>query len=268
MSMRNNILGGIAVVIIAAAAYVFFSGRAIAPIVPVETLKEQTSPTNSPGQSSSIETESQIAGSTVLVKSVVFQAAGFVAIHKDTDGAPGPVVGVSALLTIGSHSAVTIAVDPALEEGKKYYAMLHSDDGDGVYRFPGADAPTKDVGGNIVMAEFMAVASGEPTSTAPTTLTVPPVKVEASAAVELSMKSGNFFFEPKQLKVKMGSPVTIHLTNSGFHTFTIDELGVNQTFSGATATVTFTPSKKGTFEFYCAIGSHRVMGMKGSITVE
>jgi len=267
--MRNNILGGIAVVIIAAAAYVFFSGRAIAPITPVASPQPQASPTSDAGQSSSIVADNQSTGSSVLVKSVVFQAAGFVAVHSDVEGAPGPVVGVSALLSAGSHSAVTIAVDPALEQGKKYYAMLHTDDGDGVYRFPGPDAPTKDLGGNIVIAEFMvAGASAKAVVSTDVAVAIPPVKVEALAAVEFSLKSGNFFFEPKELKVKMGAPVTIHITNSGFHTFTVDGLGVNQTFSGPTATVTFTPSKKGTFEFYCAIGSHRAMGMKGTITVE
>jgi len=85
---------------------------------------------------------------------------------------------------------------------------------------------------------------------------------------ELSMTSGNLFFSPKNLSVSKGEAVKITFSNSGFHTFTIDELGVNQSLSGSTATVEFTPTKSGTFEYYCTVPGHKEGGMLGSLTVE
>lgn len=37
---------------------------------------------------------------------------------------------------------------------------------------------------------------------------------------------------------------------------------------GETDTVEFTPDKAGSFEYYCSVGKHRAMGMKGTVTVE
>ena len=54
------------------------------------------------------------------------------------------------------------------------------------------------------------------------------------------------------------------------HNFVIDAFNVksNTIGSGETTTVSFTPDKTGTFEFYCSIGSHKQMGMKGNLIVE
>ena len=69
---------------------------------------------------------------------------------------------------------------------------------------------------------------------------------------------------------------TITITKDSFnpqivmHNFVIDAFNVksNTIGSGETTTVSFTPDKTGTFEFYCSIGSHKQMGMKGNLIVE
>ena len=86
--------------------------------------------------------------------------------------------------------------------------------------------------------------------------------------LELSMVSGGFFFNPKNLTLTKDQPVSITMQNSGIHTFTIDELNVNVPLRGSSATVKFTPTKSGTFEYYCAIPGHRESGMFGSLIVE
>lgn len=86
--------------------------------------------------------------------------------------------------------------------------------------------------------------------------------------MELHMVSGGFFFSPENLTLAKDQPVNITLQNSGAHTFTIDELGVNVPLRGSSATVEFTPTKSGTFEYYCAVPGHRESGMFGSLTVE
>ncbi len=85
----------------------------------------------------------------------------------------------------------------------------------------------------------------------------------------VTLKSGNFFFEPDTIFAKYGQTVTINFSeNSGFHTFVIDELNLKQTVS-TSGTVTFVaPTTPGRYEFYCDVGSHRDLGMKGTLIVE
>lgn len=54
------------------------------------------------------------------------------------------------------------------------------------------------------------------------------------------------------------------------HDFVIDELNVKTKIvkDGESETVEFTPDQTGTFEFYCSVGQHRQMGMKGTLIVE
>lgn len=100
------------------------------------------------------------------------------------------------------------------------------------------------------------------------TVNAPAVKpVQKPASITVSMDSGNFFFKPNVLKAKVNQPVTVNFTNSGFHTFVIDELGVKVSLQGATGTGSFTPTKVGTFQFYCDVGPHKSMGMFGTLTV-
>lgn len=87
----------------------------------------------------------------------------------------------------------------------------------------------------------------------------------------IAVEGGNFFFKPNEIRVKKGEKVTITLKNSGgFHNLEIDELNVKTKTikDGETDTVSFTPDKTGSFEYYCAVGNHREMGMKGTLIVE
>lgn len=87
----------------------------------------------------------------------------------------------------------------------------------------------------------------------------------------ITVEGGAFYFKPSTIKVKKGQKVTIEFKNAGgSHDFTIDELNVKTKTigSGETAKVEFTANKAGSFEFYCSVGNHRQMGMKGTLTVE
>ena len=50
----------------------------------------------------------------------------------------------------------------------------------------------------------------------------------------------------------------------------IDEFGVRtkQITAGQTDEINFTADKVGTFEYYCSVGKHRALGMKGNLIVE
>jgi nitrite reductase (NO-forming) len=84
----------------------------------------------------------------------------------------------------------------------------------------------------------------------------------------LQVEQVDYRFQPPDLTAQAGDPVTVELVNHGStaHTFTIDELNVDKSLDpGQTATVTFTPTARGIFEFYCRF--HRSSGMTGSLTV-
>lgn len=88
---------------------------------------------------------------------------------------------------------------------------------------------------------------------------------------EFTITGQNFSFSPSLITVQKGDKVKITFNNiGGFHDFKIDEFGVaaQQAKSPATEVLEFTADKIGSFEYYCSVGTHRAMGMKGTLKVE
>lgn len=95
--------------------------------------------------------------------------------------------------------------------------------------------------------------------------------VRGIAEQEIKVEGGMYYFDPNEIRVKAGEKVTITFINvEGIHDFVIDELGVKtkQISEGETDMIEFTPEHPGTYEFYCSVGNHRVMGMRGTLVVE
>lgn len=93
---------------------------------------------------------------------------------------------------------------------------------------------------------------------------------ETAPAKEFTVTGKNFSFSPATLTVKKGDLVKITFENTqGFHNFVINEFNVvtSQKQSPNTQTVEFTVDKIGSFEYYCSVGEHRAMGMKGMLVV-
>lgn len=84
--------------------------------------------------------------------------------------------------------------------------------------------------------------------------------------------AANFKFSMSEMRVQQGDTVRVTLRNTeGFHDFVIDEFPGAKTAqiqAGQEQTIEFVADKKGTFEYYCSVGSHRAMGMRGSLIVE
>ncbi len=102
----------------------------------------------------SVTVEDQpIVDDTVTVAQAVSVGPGWIAIHADQDGAPGPVIGHSDALTEGVTSDIVIEID-ADAATDTLYAMLHTDAGEvGTYEFPGPDGPVQ-VNGEVVTPDF------------------------------------------------------------------------------------------------------------------
>lgn len=89
------------------------------------------------------------------------------------------------------------------------------------------------------------------------------------AVKEFTVDGTNFKFSPELVSVKKGDTVRIKFVNSqGFHDFVIDEFKVaTPQIREGEAVVEFVADKAGSFEYYCSVGSHRAMGMKGTLQV-
>lgn len=106
---------------------------------------------------------------------------------------------------------------------------------------------------------------------------VPPANQQASpplsantAVKEFTVTGQDYSFMPSALSVKKGDRVKIIFKNiDGFHDFKIDEFDAATTRirAGEQDIITFVADKAGSFEYYCSVGSHRQMGMKGTLTV-
>ncbi|MCA1823958.1 MAG: cupredoxin domain-containing protein [Mycobacteriales bacterium] len=82
------------------------------------------------------------------------------------------------------------------------------------------------------------------------------------------MTARDFAFAPVTFTAVKGQAVNISLSNEGdsVHNFSNADFKVDQDVSaGQTATVTFTPTKTGTFTFVCKY--HAAQGMKGTFDV-
>ncbi len=104
-------------------------------------------------------------GGTVTIASVTSDTAGWLVIHAQADGRPGPILGQTQVAA-GESSDVVVDIDP---DGATdtLYAMLHVDAGaEGEFEFPdGADGPATDADGNVVTPSF-ALTGGQTASEA------------------------------------------------------------------------------------------------------
>ena len=80
--------------------------------------------------------------------------------------------------------------------------------------------------------------------------------------------SGSYGFQPDSLSFSVGDTVTlVFKSQSEFHTFTVDDLGIDEPVDGgSSSTLTFTFDKAGTFDLICI--PHEFQGMVGTITVQ
>lgn len=90
--------------------------------------------------------------STVTIDEVIAAEAGWLVIHKEAEGNPGPVIGYTAVQA-GENTNVVVEIDAAAAT-TTLFAMLHVDKGEmGTYEFPGADAPVQ-VNEQVVVRPF------------------------------------------------------------------------------------------------------------------
>ena len=160
----------------------------------------------------------------VTIRQVLYDSAGWLVIHEDGGGMFGDVIGKVAV-TAGVNTDLTVTLDRNISSGETLYAMLHSDDGDGIYEFPGADGPVVDAQGNVVVPTFVA--------------TTPENSVDVMAQTLSQVSTVVTLGEVYALK---DGYVVIHEDNAGAPG---DVVGVVPVSRGLTASSTITLSRPG-----------------------
>ena len=130
----------------------------LAPIAGAAPLQQATDSVDAADQA--------ISNGTLIVAQVNSTVDGWIAVHVDQEGKPGPVIGHAAAPK-GQTRNLAVKLDQDVPVGGKVWPMLHIDAGTlGTYEFPGADAPVV-INNNIVMKQISIVAA---TTSSPTTL--------------------------------------------------------------------------------------------------
>lgn len=84
---------------------------------------------------------------------------------------------------------------------------------------------------------------------------------------------GFYKFRPGTFGAKVGETLNITLKsaigNQNPHNLVIDQLSVRipNVNAGETKNTTVKLDKAGSYEYYCAVGNHRTLGMRGTLTV-
>lgn len=219
-----------------------------------EATEEMTDePTEEAMATNAVEVEDQELGEndTVVVPSATSDGPGWVVIHAEADGAPGPVIGFAAV-SAGENTNVEVELDP---DGvtDTLYAMLHIDAGtEGEYEFPGDDGPARDADDNVVVKPF-AVSRGEESG------------MDGEAVVTVLDGS----FDEEELTVPVGTTVVWEQDGSFAHTVTADDGSFDSGTLNSGQRFSFTFDEPGTYPYYCEFhGGEGGSGMSGVITVE
>ncbi len=189
------------------------------------------------------------AEGTVTIDKVSAAEAGWIAIHTDASGSPGPVIGF-APVGVGHNQNVVVEIFEA-QATPILYAMLHVDAGViGEYNFPGDDVPIFDAGGYVVMTPFKLLAG------------------EASAG-EVVISIVGVSFGEKQVTVPVGTTIKWVHSAAVPHTVTSDDGLFDSGVLNNGGSFSYTFEEAGTFGYYCRFhGGPGGAAMSGVVIVE
>lgn len=181
----------------------------------------------------------------VTILQVVSEGPGWIVIHSDSDGSPGPDIGHAAVED-GINTNVAVEIDEAMAT-ETLHAMLHIDaDPVGEYNFPGDDAPAR-VDDEVVMEAFTVEQSAE--------------------GDDYLVNVNDSSFSPGELQVPAGTTVVWTSNASLPHTVTAADGSFDSGTMSAGDTFEYTFNEAGTFEYFCQFHGSPGSGMAGAIVV-
>ncbi len=138
-------------IIVGVAAYAIVDSNRETTRAPRESLTSTTTTSVIEGDNGVI-VQDQSAGNKVDVAQVVLKTPGWVAIHDDVNGQPGRILGAKLFDSGKLNGNVELLRNT--ENGKSYFAVLHTDDGN--YKSFNAQTDTilKNAQGEMIMVKF------------------------------------------------------------------------------------------------------------------
>lgn len=115
----------------------------------------QTSKNQKQEKKNIIIIDDQRPGEMVVINKSYTKVDSFIAIHENDNNTPGKIIGVSKLLNKNvEYSGLRIKLDRPSKKGELLFAMVHKDNGNGKFNFPGEDLPLKDQNNKILIKPF------------------------------------------------------------------------------------------------------------------
>jgi plastocyanin len=220
--------------------------------------------------------DQEIVEDRVMIAEVVSDGPGWLVVHAQADGKPGPILGYSAVGS-GTNAGVRVSIDTS-SATETLYAMLHTDAGEiGTWEFPnGPDAPVM-VGEQVVTPAFKvsnqaAVVQSEPAAI-PTAPSNAGGEIPAGAVVvtgdEAEVEIEDFKFNPQVLVIRLGTTVKFANKDEVQHTATSDTGVFDSGYLSKGEEYFFTFTEPGTYPYYCIPhGGPGGQGMAATIIVQ
>jgi plastocyanin len=212
---------------------------AVGPVVVTLATGGESSAAAPPTQPASITfTDQDSDGAGIVIASVELPAAGFVAVHSDGGGSPGPVIGVSELLPAGTSTDVAITLDEPLSADSVLFPMVHIDTNtNGVYEFgsvEGVDGPGVTAGGDVAVVGATVSVDGS----------------EAATSADDAITIADFAFSGVT-EVPIGTTVVVTNTDATPHTWTAEDGTFDSGAISPDDTFEFTFTTAGEFAYFC-----------------
>lgn len=150
--MKKTVALLIAIVLLGSAAYYFLGAGAVddqGDAFEDEAMNTSDSSAMRAEENMVVVSE-QRPGRTVTGSIISLAAPGYLVIHEDNNGAPGAVLGSSALLQAGESTEVKVTLSRASRDGETLHAMLHFEKGGNTTFAAAEDTPVpSSLGGPI-----------------------------------------------------------------------------------------------------------------------
>lgn len=184
-------------------------------------------------------------GTSVTVDAVELPSEGFIAVHTDADGSPGPVIGVSDLLPAGTTDDVVITLGDPLAETGTVFPMVHIDtDANGVYEFgtvEGVDGPGVTAGGDVAVGPVVITVDGDTGASGDD---------GGGDADGATITIADFAFGGVT-EVPVGTTVVVTNDDAATHTWTAEDGTFDSGALGQDDSFEFTFTEAGQFSYFC-----------------
>jgi plastocyanin len=212
--------------------------------------------------------DQEIIEDQVTISEVVSNGPGWLVIHAQADGKPGPILGYSAV-SDGTNAAVRVVIDTS-SATETLYAMLHTDAGElGNWEFPnGPDAPVM-VGEQVVTPAFRVSKQASVPQSEPTAGSEIPEGAVVVTGDEAEVEMEDFQFNPQVLVIQLGTTVKFANKDDVRHTATSDTGVFDSGYLSKGEEYSYTFTEPGTYPYYCIPhGGPGGQGMAATIIVQ